>query len=251
MVILLFFVLHWQLSVMMQSFFQHRYASHCQFSMSKGWERFFHLLAFFIQGSSYLPPGPYAILHRMHHAYSDRPRDPHSPRYFPTVFHMMQATARRFNDLAHGVEQPETRFLGGYPVWPVLDRLGNSWPMRFLWGAIYVLFYVRFATHAWMFALLPLHFLMGPMHGAIVNWFGHRSGYRNFNSDDDSRNTLAFDIVCAGELLQNNHHTLPVSPNFGYCSVEIDPTYWLLVKPLAALGIIRLRPASLPGMPLK
>jgi stearoyl-CoA desaturase (delta-9 desaturase) len=39
--------------------------------MSKFWERFFYLFAYITQGSSYLSPRAYAILHRMHHAYTD------------------------------------------------------------------------------------------------------------------------------------------------------------------------------------
>src|SRR5512140_1849669 len=92
-VILAFFVLHWQLSVFCQSFFLHRYGAHRQYSMSKGWERFFHLFTFVMQGSSYLNPRGYAILHRMHHAYSDAPKDPHSPENHGNVFSMMWTTA--------------------------------------------------------------------------------------------------------------------------------------------------------------
>jgi len=31
---------------------------------------------------------------------------------------------------------------------------------------------------------------MGPIHGAIVNWAGHKYGYQNFDNGDRSRNTL-------------------------------------------------------------
>ena len=83
MAILVFFLVHWQLSVFCQSFFLHRYGAHRQFTMSKGAERFFHVLTYIAQGSSYLSPRGYAILHRMHHAYSDtetRIRIPRSSR---------------------------------------------------------------------------------------------------------------------------------------------------------------------------
>ena len=63
----------------MQSFFLHRYGAHKQFALSKRWERVFHFATWLTQGSSYLSPRAYAILHRMHHAYSDTPKDPHSP----------------------------------------------------------------------------------------------------------------------------------------------------------------------------
>ena len=42
-ILLAFFVLHWQSSVFCQTFFLHRFGAHRQFTMSKGWERFFHV----------------------------------------------------------------------------------------------------------------------------------------------------------------------------------------------------------------
>ena len=122
-------------------------------------------------------------------------------------------------------------------VTAIIDRLGQSWVMRILWGAGYGLFYVAFATHAWQFALVPLHWLMGPIHGAIVNWCGHRYGYKNFDNGDQSRNTLILDFLTVGELFQNNHHKFGQSPNFAVRWFEIDPTYQVM-RVLAWLGII-------------
>jgi stearoyl-CoA desaturase (delta-9 desaturase) len=84
---------------------------------------------------------------------------------------------------------------------------------------------------------------MGPIHGAIVNWCGHRYGYRNFESNDVSRNTLVFDFLTLGELFQNNHHERAMSPNFGVRWFEIDPT-WQVIRLFAWVGIIRLRDGS-------
>src|SRR3954469_23347734 len=101
-ILLAFFVLHWQLSVFCQTFFLHRYGAHRQFTMTKGWERFFHVLTWATQGSSYLSPRAYAILHRMHHAYSDTPKDPHSPENYGNVMTMMWATKKIYSDLRDG-----------------------------------------------------------------------------------------------------------------------------------------------------
>lgn len=250
MAIALFFVGHWTLSVFFQTFFLHRYASHRMFTMSRGWERFFYLCTFVFQGSSFLVPRAYAILHRMHHAYSDGPKDPHSPRNHPNALAMMWATKQTYYELAYRVAPPEARFEGGYPEWPLLDRIGGNWPARLAWGTAYGLFYVAFATHWWQFLLLPVHWLMGVIHGAIVNWCGHRYGYRNFTSDDDSRNTLPFDFLTLGELFQNNHHRFGQSPNFAVRNFELDPS-WLVIRLFAWLGILDLgeRPqtARMPG----
>ena len=243
MVIAIFFVVHWQASVFFQSFFLHRYGAHRQFSMSKRTERVMHFLTWLTQGSSYLSPRGYAILHRMHHAYSDTPKDPHSPVHAKGFNAMMLETAKRYSAIKSGKEVVDPKFLGGYPEWDVTDRYGSGWAVAITWGALYTLFYLRFATHWWMFALLPLHWLMGPIHGAIVNWCGHKYGYRNFPSADASKNTLVFDVLTMGELFQNNHHRYGMSPNFAARWYEIDPSYQIM-KVLAFLRIIDMKGAQ-------
>lgn len=241
MAILLFLVTHWTLSIFCQTFFLHRYASHRMFTMSKGWERFFHLFAWIAMGPSYLVPRAYAVLHRMHHAYSDTEKDPHSPRIYKNVFAMMWNTKNVYHGISAKKVEPEARFVGGYPEWPALEQFSQRWPVIITFGALYLLFYLAFATHWWMYALLPIHWTMGIIHGAIVNWFGHWIGYRNFDSKDDSRNTVPFDFITMGELFQNNHHKFGMSPNFAVRWFEIDPT-WVVIRILDKVGIIDLGP---------
>jgi stearoyl-CoA desaturase (delta-9 desaturase) len=100
MAIALFFIGHWTLSVFFQTFFLHRYAAHRMFTTSKAWERVFYLLTYLTQGPSFLTPTGYAILHRMHHAYSDTPKDPHSPRNHSGLLAMMWATKNTYHDHA-------------------------------------------------------------------------------------------------------------------------------------------------------
>lgn len=240
-VILAFFVAHWALSIFSQTFFLHRYAAHGMFTLSPFWQRFFHLFTFVTQGSSYLNPRAYALLHREHHAFSDGERDPHSPHTYPSLALMMLKTKDRYQALLLGTEPAEARFEGETPSWPLLERIGDSWITRVAWGALYTLVYVKFAPHWAFFALLPLHFLMGPLHGSIVNWCGHKYGYRNFATRDRSRNTLPFDFLTGGELFQNNHHRFPMAPNFAARSWEIDPTWWI-IRVLAAVGVLKLSP---------
>jgi stearoyl-CoA desaturase (delta-9 desaturase) len=241
--ILLFFVLHWQLSVMLQSFFHHRYGAHRQFTMSKGWERFFHLLTWAVQGSSYLNPRAYAVMHRMHHAYSDTPKDPHSPVHAKGFLDMMWKTKLQYADLKYRRVEADPRFDGGMPEWKLLDVTLGGWAASIAWGTAYAVYYLVFATHWWMFLLLPFHWFMGPTHGAIVNWFGHKLGYRNYDSDDSSKNTLVFDVLTMGELFQNNHHKWGQSPNFAVRWFEIDPAYQF-IRVLGWLRIIDLSNAQ-------
>jgi stearoyl-CoA desaturase (delta-9 desaturase) len=244
--ILTFFVAHWVLSVFCQTFFLHRYGAHSMFKMSKGWERFFHLFTFICQGSSYLNPRAYAILHREHHAFSDTERDPHSPHVYPNLVKMMWITKQRYQGIQLRKIQPEARFEGNTPEWPLLDKFGRTWASHILFMSLYTAFYVKFvpANMPWLYLLLPAHFMMGPIHGAIVNWCGHKYGYRNFDTtrEDKSKNTLVFDFLTMGELFQNNHHKYGMSPNFAARWFEIDPTY-PVIKVLSWLRIVDLGPS--------
>ncbi|MEO1261373.1 MAG: acyl-CoA desaturase [Bacteroidota bacterium] len=240
MPILIFFLAHWFLSLFFQTFFHHRYASHKMFSMSKPWERVFHFLTYVSQGSSYLTPSAYAIMHRMHHAYSDTEKDPHSPSFFKDVWGMMYHTSVIFHGLVNKTIKVSPKFLGSYPEWRALDQFGYGYPSRIFWAIMYTLFYIKFATAWWMFLLLPVHYLMGPIHGAVVNWCGHKYGYQNYDNDDDSRNSLPMDFLMLGELFQNNHHKHPNSPNFAKRWYEFDPVYPIL-RIMHFLKIIKLR----------
>lgn len=240
MIILVFFIVHWYLSLFFQTFFLHRYSSHKMFTMSKFWERVFYILTFIFQGSSFLNPRAYAIMHRMHHTYSDTDKDPHSPHFFKDVFGMMWHTKAIYMDFVTERKKPENQFVGDYPVWEKFDKFTNTWWPRLAWAAFYIFFYIQFATSWWMFLLLPIHFIIGPIQGAIVNWCGHKYGYENYDNQDKSKNTLVFDFLMLGELFQNNHHKYPFSNNFAKRWFEIDPTY-PIIKLLNLFKVIQLR----------
>lgn len=210
------------------------------FTTHKVTERIFHVLTFISQGSSFLNPRAYAIMHREHHAYSDTEKDPHSPHFFTDVFQMMYRTAISFREHERRVKEPEARFKGNYPEWRLVDYYGSLNSTRIIFGLLYTWFYVAFATQWWLFLLLPIQFIMGPLHGAVVNWCGHKYGYSNFDNGDKSKNTTPFDFLMLGELFQNNHHKYPNSPNFGKRWFEVDPVYPVM-KALHWMRIIKLR----------
>lgn len=241
MIIALFLLLHWYLSLFAQTFYLHRYAAHKMFTMNPFWEKFWYIYSWITQGTSYLNARAYAILHRMHHAYSDTEKDPHTPHFFREVFSMMWHTKKVYHGVLTGTLEVEQKFDKNFPVYPVIDKAANSWFIRLSFAAFYVLFYVFFATEWWMYLLLPIHFLIGPIQGAVVNWAGHKYGYRNFNEEDHSKNTLIFDFLMLGELFQNNHHHAGARPNFAAKWWEFDPVYpiiWFFDK----IGMIELVP---------
>ena len=244
LIILLFFFLHWYLSLFMQTFFQHRYAAHGAFHMTKSWERFFYMITYLTQGSSYVSPRTYGIMHRMHHAFTDTEKDPHSPKYDKNIFKIMWRTRNISNDIYKGRFDVESRFLKNLPDWRNIDLLGHSTWSRLLWIAIYVLFYIQFAPSAWFFLLLPIHVLMVPIQGVIINWFAHKYGSINFPMKNTSTNLFKLDLFMMGEAYHNNHHKNPSSTNFGFRWHEVDPTY-MIIRLFSWLKIIRINKPSL------
>ncbi|MBL7841208.1 MAG: acyl-CoA desaturase [Cyclobacteriaceae bacterium] len=239
-VILIFFAAHWYLSLFFQTFFLHRYASHKSFTMSNRTEKVFYVLTWIFQGSNYLSPYGYGVMHRMHHAFADTENDPHSPKYDETIWNMMWKTKTIYSDIANGRMLVDERFTEGVPKWEAFDKFARSWPSRVFWGAIYVAVYATFATHWWLWLLLPLQFLMSPIHGAIINWFAHKYGYRNFKVGDTSTNFLPVDFLMMGESYHNNHHKFGNRANFGGVRWhEIDPTYQV-IRLLAKMKVITL-----------
>ncbi|MFN0276355.1 MAG: acyl-CoA desaturase [Chitinophagales bacterium] len=245
MAFLIFFILHWYLSLFCQTFFLHRYAAHAMFTMNKRWERFFYYLTFITQGSSYLSPYAYGILHRLHHAHTDTEEDPHSPSYTNGLFDLMWQTKKIYTDIDHNRISIEEKYKKNLPAWRKFDHFASNYGVRIAWGVLYFFVYLFLATQWWMWLFFPITCLMGPAHGAIINYFAHKYGYRNFKMDDTSRNFLPVDFLMMGESYHNNHHKLLSRPNFGVRWFEIDPTY-PVIKIMSWLKIIRFtaQPAS-------
>jgi stearoyl-CoA desaturase (delta-9 desaturase) len=247
----LFFAHHY-LSLFFQTFFHHRYASHQAFTMKKGTERFFYICAWIAQGSSFLSVRSYAVMHRMHHAFTDTEKDPHSPSYSKNVFDMMWKTWKVYSAIYYKTYPVEDRFLKNVPDWARFEAFAGHPVTRLAWAGVYTTVYVLFAPTAWLWLLLPFHYLSGPVHGAIINWYAHKYGYENFEMDNTSENLLHIDFLMLGESYHNNHHKHPSSVNFGVKWHEFDPVY-PVIRLLDKLRVIRIvkqpAPATVPAAP--
>ncbi len=243
MLLVIFFIALWYSSLFFQTFFQHRYAAHGAFKMSKTWERVFFIFTYIAQGSSYMSPRTYAIMHRMHHAYTDTEMDPHSPSYSKNVFDMMWTTRNMYKGIFEGTIKVEDRFLKNLPEWDGFDKWANSTLSRSLWALIYTALFIWLAPSLWFLLLLPVALAMGPVHGAIINWFAHKYGYTNFKMKNTSQNLFSVDILMLGESYHNNHHKHPSSINFGKRWHELDPVYYI-IRFLAWCRIIKIAKAE-------
>lgn len=181
--------------------------------------------------------------HRQHHASSDSPGDPHSPKlggllhshYFHIFRQVERIDPERFvPDL---IRDPFLRWLERNAVLGVLLGLaapaaagwaiGGTWQAAatgFLWGGLIRLWIVNMATGA-------------------VNSICHRFGSRPFDTGDDSGNVWWLMPVALGENWHAGHHSFPSSARHGLRWWEIDPTWiviWLLEKTGLCWNVIRI-----------
>jgi stearoyl-CoA desaturase (Delta-9 desaturase) len=236
--IIIFLISHWYLSLFCQTFFQHRYSAHRSFTMSRFWEKVFFVFTWITQGSSYMSPRAYAIMHRMHHAYTDTDRDPHSPSYDKNAFAMMWRTRNIYLAIYDNRYPVEEKFTKNLPQWKWFDTIASSWISRVAWIAIYTMLYIEFAPSFWFLLLLPIHIVMGPIHGVIINWYAHKYGHTNYAANNTSTNLFKIDWLMMGEGYHNNHHHAPSNANFATRKGEIDFCY-PIISLLKKLRIIR------------
>ncbi|EQC48557.1 stearoyl-CoA 9-desaturase [Bacteriovorax sp. BSW11_IV] len=246
MVALYLLILHWFSSLFCQSFFLHRYCAHKMFTMSKFWERFFYLLTFICQGSSFLNPRSYSILHQKHHAHSDTPKDPHSPDNHKNIMDMMIHTYKYYHEILNTEDEKIDKTIEHhYPSWKSIDDFSRTNLNVFVWPIAFLILYIYLEVHPLIILFaVPIHSVMGPIQGAIVNWFGHNLGRRNYDLGDNSRNTLIWDIPLMGELYQNNHHYSCQKINFAHKWYEFDPTFFL-IRLLDYFKIIKIKRSCL------
>jgi stearoyl-CoA desaturase (delta-9 desaturase) len=163
----------------------------------------------------------WVVMHRLHHRHSDGPEDPHSP--------VNVGFRGLFKAQLDGYARTQALLLAGDPELTTIGKdLSLSWPTRSgHWYAPYIAQVAVGVTVAlaggWLMGLaLVLGLMSHVAQGAIINYFGHAHGGRNFDIDDNSRNNHPAAWLVLGEGFQNNHHRYPSSARFSYRSSEVD-----------------------------
>lgn len=178
----------------------HRLLTHRSFETYPWLEK---LLSFITIYSTVGPTISWVALHRMHHQYSDKELDPHSP-YVNDKFDIKKAI-----NVFVGYDWK----IPNIPVKYVKDLMRQ--PIhRFIFEHY---FKIIFITLAGLFVINPLLVLflyclpatLTVMVIGIVNTLGHKHGYRNYETKDRSTNSWIASIVSLGEGWHNNHHAKP------------------------------------------
>ena len=218
--------------------FYHRYFSHRSYRTSRAAQFVFGVI-----GASAAQRGPlwWAAHHRHHHAYSDRPEDPHSPR----VRGFLVSHVGWF--LTQGGFRPDltrVRDLQEFPELRWLDRFDIAVPVAlaaalFAFGEWLAEHRPALGTDGWQ--LLVWGFFVSTVvlyHATYtINSLCHVFGTRRYETGDDSRNNLWLALLTLGEGWHNNHHHYPTSVRQGFYWWEVDLT-WYGLELLSWLGIV-------------
>src|SRR6202451_4112049 len=147
-----------------------------------------------LQGS----PVYWVAVHRLHHQFTDKPGDPHSPRDGKWWSHM--------GWILNGSLHNETKTLKQYA--PDLARDSYYvWLNKYHWIPLTVVGITLFAFGGWSWllwgAVLPA--TIGFHVTWMVNSVTHLWGTRRFSTSDDSRNNFWVALLTGGEGWHNNH----------------------------------------------
>jgi stearoyl-CoA desaturase (delta-9 desaturase) len=209
----------------------HRDQSHGGLVLHPALRHFFRFWLWFCSGTV---TREWVAVHRRHHAFPDRPGDPHSPVVFGLKRVLLQgyelyvAAARDQKILAnYGRGTPDDWLERN--VYSRFPKLGIS--------LFVVLQLVVFGVPA--IAMLAVQLVAQPFFaGGVINGLGHYLGYRSFEMPTAATNIVPWGVLIAGEELHNNHHAFPYSPRFAVQPWEID-LGWLFICVFGALGLAR------------
>lgn len=226
LIALAFFMMGYLINIFYITVLYHRGLTHRAVEMSPGLEKWLALTGSWVTG---IDPKAWACMHRLHHLHSDTDLDPHSPVHygiFGVMMGQLQSYERILGKLKRGDRELsdlvsdikfDINILNRKKLWllPYVLHIG----LAYLLGAYFSSFWVGFAYF--------MGIMSHPIQGWMVNSIAHHSGYRNFESSDNSKNNVAVSILVFGEGFQNNHHSRPSSANFAVKPSEIDLGYGL------------------------
>jgi stearoyl-CoA desaturase (delta-9 desaturase) len=193
-----------------------------------------HFFRFWLWFSSGTVTREWVAVHRRHHAFADRPGDPHSP----VVFGLRRVLSRGYELYVDAATDP--KILANYGRGTPDDWLERNLYSRFpkLGITLYILCQVLlFGVPA--ITMLAVQLVAQPLLAAgVINGLGHSLGYRSFEIPNAATNIVPWGVLIAGEELHNNHHAFPSSPRFAVQRWEID-IGWLWICLFRAFGLAR------------
>ncbi len=222
----------------------HRLLTHRGFKAPKWLEYTLSTLATMsIQDS----PDKWVATHRIHHAFTETDKDPHSTKsgfWWAQMVWIVWGTA----------QDHDAATLKKY----VPDLLKDKWHVliaRFYYVPIIISAFVLFAIGGWTMVIWGVfaRVVVGWHTTWFVNSLSHIYGSRPFDTGDDSTNNWFVALLTFGEGWHNNHHMSPTSARHGLRWYQFDMN-WIAIRILEKIGLatdIRVFDEQKPQIELK
>ena len=214
----------------------HRLLSHRSFSCPLWLEHAFALIAVCCIEDT---PARWVATHRLHHHHADDESDPHTPlvslfwAYVGWLFIENRNLSRTsaYDRYARDILRDKFyRWLERSIVWIVLAQSALYFASGFVVNLVMgntVSVALQFGASVWLWGVVVRTVLVWHITWC-GNSFPHLFGYRNYETDDNSRNNILVAIITSGEGWHNNHHAFPGSAKLGLYPGQTDLGWWLI-----------------------
>lgn len=208
----------------------HRHSAHRSLELHPALCHFFRFVVWFTTG---MVTREWTAVHRKHHAATETEEDPHSP-VVHGLANIIWGGSEYYRD---GItEETLERYGKGTPN----DWIERNLYSRFAWAGLVILAVIDLLLFGIIGVVVwSLQMIWTPLWAAgIVNGIGHAFGYRNFETQDASKNIVPIGIMVCGEELHNNHHTYPNSARFSFKPWEFD-LGWQYIRLLSFMKLAK------------
>jgi len=212
----------------------HRYFSHATYKTSRFVQ---FLIAFFAETSVQKGVLHWGANHRVHHKYSDTPKDPHSKKVYGFFYsHVGWILGPDFKDTKFNL----IKDFGKFPELIWLNKYHLIPPLVLMLSVYLIGGYVNTPDAEMSFSAiltnglstLIIGFFLSTVllfHGTFsINSLMHMFGKKRYESNDESKNNLFLALLTLGEGWHNNHHYYMKTVRQGFYWWEIDITYYIL-----------------------
>jgi fatty-acid desaturase len=176
-------------------------------------------------------PSTWVAVHRLHHARSDKPGDPHGSHRGFWYSHMGWMLSRPPHKLDPALKARFAPDVERDPVLRFMDR------MHFVFAALTAITLYSLGGWSWLFWGGFVR-MTATYHATwLVNSASHLYGYRSHSTQDRSTNNWWVALITFGEGWHNNHHAFPSSARQGLSWWEVDIS-WLILQGLTRLGLV-------------
>lgn len=222
--IALFALLVTQIATVATTVYLHRALSHRALTVKPAAAMPFR---FFLWITTGMRPRQWVAVHRKHHAATDTPDDPHSPKVLG-FWRVQLGNVGLYKKVANDELQVHKY---------ARDIKADKWDRIFFDHALFGLGLGigLLVTVTWglgfgiVVGLLAagLHAVSFVMMSGAINAVTHTFGKRPY--DNSATNLQSLALLSGGEGLHNNHHAAPTSAKFALAKGQIDPG-WYVVK---------------------